>query len=1261
MTKNDKLTAIVKWYYRPSEVPVSVYQPLVQDRNHEYDSGRSLIIHDPLIKVRELFISDATDCYPINSIKGKCKVVHFQDIVAAQEFEPLPDTFFYIFGYNPETKRLATTQGEIRVGPSHQARLPTCQPDMHPDDMPEDSKEWEKLQWRADSVMDGDLMMFLRAARSMAAYAGMCNGGSTEEGFIAASLDETTVNALNTLHGSNYDTGKALQALVKCPVPVSIEKKWTEEETKRFVKGLRQYGKNFFKIHKELLSHKQTRELVEYYYYWKKTPAATSARPHRRHRRQSVFRRQRPPQRPASNDFLDLSSASEPSDQDSADDSDISGYACRHCFTTTSKDWHHAGKDKSILCTECRLYFKKYGEDRPLDKTKEPAPFLFKPVSDDDQLSEKRAMRSCRGKDSPIDKTVIKKESLDEEDSPVNSTSSQKISSGHQSPSTVSTCSSESTGTDLEKAVKIPQSPLTKVQKRVHTDSESDDKPATKKERSESPDVSSVEESSSDSGNEDGTNDGDLENNPDDDISPSPSTPCDTPSPPDNEIPPIGGVVNGLNLIPVEQTRPSIISQGSVPSLTTALPIPTAVVSPLVVPPVLAPTPVSAASIANIKEEHQQQQQQQQSSPAVAPRRDGSPCRPNLAASPVPRSLPTPPPTYPIPSTTIAKPTPTQVSSSQPLPPGPSLFSAASLLGTGPPPLMPLHPGLQGPLHPPPPLQPIRTSTPNQLSLQAQGRSSTCTPPPIATLQPLQQHQQQQQQQQQSHNHGGELPPHTAVPDNQQPAESPPSSPEPCRTPSPGPDPISVNEQIHNSKTALFIKILSRGETNSCSRCDVVFKPLPESKLSRKREERAKRAAETSLKIKEERDEKMQRRSITPPKNTSADAQVTSNVLPTQPHTPFSGRVTPSRTPGYPGHDTPALRQLSEYARPHALGQDMSRQNPYSLANLPPSVDPMLHYRMASMYPPGSRERLELELERDKRERDARERELRERELREMELREKMKAELEMKPPGFDRIPPGGSAGSIDPHWLELQRRYGPPGSLPPGAHPSQGHIPGVYPPSSLASDLMARERERLERLGAHPIGPLAFLSPEAYSNAVERLSQERMHAERMSAAGDPMARLPMGLSPHSAHTHTHAHSHTHLHLHPNEQALIAAGIHPQQHLFMPGGIHGPALPGADPMAGTAGMSQAPGGAPPHPMANPGAMPPNAYGPHALMASREQELLHRELLARSGYPPSAVADQALAHQLSAQAAHHEAMQRQLALERERLGGHQMPR
>lgn len=38
-----------------------------------------------------------------------------------------------------------------------------------------------------------------RLPRSMAAFAGMCDGGSTEDGCVAASRDDTTLNALNTV------------------------------------------------------------------------------------------------------------------------------------------------------------------------------------------------------------------------------------------------------------------------------------------------------------------------------------------------------------------------------------------------------------------------------------------------------------------------------------------------------------------------------------------------------------------------------------------------------------------------------------------------------------------------------------------------------------------------------------------------------------------------------------------------------------------------------------------------------------------------------------------------------------------------------------------------------------------------------------------------------------------------------------------------------------------------------------------------------
>ena len=67
---------------------------------------------------------------------------------------------------------------------------------------------------------------------------------------------------------------------------------------------------------------------------------------------------------------------------------------------SVSKDWHHAGKDRALLCTECRLYYKKYGEERPVDKSGQPPPYLFKPVQEDESANGKHAMRTRRSKES---------------------------------------------------------------------------------------------------------------------------------------------------------------------------------------------------------------------------------------------------------------------------------------------------------------------------------------------------------------------------------------------------------------------------------------------------------------------------------------------------------------------------------------------------------------------------------------------------------------------------------------------------------------------------------------------------------------------------------------------------------------------------------------------------------------------------------------------------------------------------------------------
>lgn len=57
----------------------------------------------------------------------------------------------------------------------------------------------EEKRWSPAIVLDGDLLMYLRAARSMAAFQGMCDGGSPEDGCMAASRDDTTINAFDVV------------------------------------------------------------------------------------------------------------------------------------------------------------------------------------------------------------------------------------------------------------------------------------------------------------------------------------------------------------------------------------------------------------------------------------------------------------------------------------------------------------------------------------------------------------------------------------------------------------------------------------------------------------------------------------------------------------------------------------------------------------------------------------------------------------------------------------------------------------------------------------------------------------------------------------------------------------------------------------------------------------------------------------------------------------------------------------------------------
>ena len=133
---------------------------------------------------------------------------------------------------------------------------------------------------------------------------------------------------------------------------------------------------------------------------------------------------------------------------------------------------------------------------------------------------------------------------------------------------------------------------------------------------------------------------------------------------------------------------------------------------------------------------------------------------------------------------------------------------------------------------------------------------------------------------------------------------------------------------------------------------------------------------------------------------------------------------------------------FSDYARPHpGLSPGAVRPPGLSLppgvggGPPPPSLDPLLHYTsMASMYPPGARERLELE---------AREREL---------ISERIKEELMKRP--IEAQP-----NHLSP-WLSTARYPGVPATLAA----SLSHTHSLYHPSSSA--ILAAERDRIERFG---------------------------------------------------------------------------------------------------------------------------------------------------------------------------------------------------
>ncbi|KAI0978740.1 hypothetical protein GJ496_011410 [Pomphorhynchus laevis] len=433
--KKDGIYMDIRWYYRFNDLPVDLQtqiHPDLTDYNIEYlpkqgsCAGILPIIKDnksadcPTLfrfKTRELFASEILDSCLASCISGRCCIVSYRTITEAQEFRAFPDTFYYLYTYNPHLRRLASTQGEIRIGPEYQAVIPNFEGPFAGDASDNDIKvilptksqrkrqsktancklcttEREEARWRVDlanRLSPLDFITFLQSVRSIASFSTMCEqtnsnvvtNSSTGSTDFAVQCDHITQRAYDALHDAQYDFKEALENISKSSLVDPIKKAWSEEDQKKFQRAIRQLGKNFYRIQRECLPEKTVSEVVEFYYSWKKTSTGLIMRPKRRIKhalRKVKNSTANNNQSVTSSVNCNDNSSTSPSEEmqpseDNVDDqqvslssrSQITANLCDHCHCTTPDHSPNgivlnSDTDNKQFCTNCCKHFKRYGQ-----------------------------------------------------------------------------------------------------------------------------------------------------------------------------------------------------------------------------------------------------------------------------------------------------------------------------------------------------------------------------------------------------------------------------------------------------------------------------------------------------------------------------------------------------------------------------------------------------------------------------------------------------------------------------------------------------------------------------------------------------------------------------------------------------------------------------------------------------------------------------------------------------------------------------------
>ncbi|KAL3317057.1 hypothetical protein Ciccas_004295 [Cichlidogyrus casuarinus] len=307
LSRREKCSLVVKCFWRTQDVPEcakhSLYDREEQQQRIENLQPSQRPSEEALS--RELFVSDLQSTVFANHLRGLCKVIHLSDLANATELLRSPpnspgapnlpeDTFFYVFAYNPETRRLTSTIAEIKVGKAHQVTLPAMR--HSPDHLtktatrdevifmrealrkarlghehcehcpykyhPGEHLSWETLQWRPDACRFSDdaLKTYLEAARSLVAFLGF--GGarddlsSAENGLVLGNLAATTQLCYDVLHAADYSIPEALELIKMNPLPPGGDtpREWTADQVHLFKHACTIKGKDFHAIQREFFN-----------------------------------------------------------------------------------------------------------------------------------------------------------------------------------------------------------------------------------------------------------------------------------------------------------------------------------------------------------------------------------------------------------------------------------------------------------------------------------------------------------------------------------------------------------------------------------------------------------------------------------------------------------------------------------------------------------------------------------------------------------------------------------------------------------------------------------------------------------------------------------------------------------------------------------------------------------------------------------------------------------------------------------------------